>query len=175
MKIKWNEVTWYSKLLAVILFTAVAMLFFYFGIQFQEIKQNKHNQDELDKYAQSLFNESLKVPKKNENNKPIFIDNKNKLNFLCDAGKKFSLEYVQVFNSPGDGEIYIPIESTVLYLKLENEIKEALKYYKTSNGGRINQYIDEDLKFLFETNSDKAFIKQNGVTTYKNCVVRPSY
>ena len=33
MNIKFNEVTWYSKLLAVILFVAVAVLFFYFGAQ----------------------------------------------------------------------------------------------------------------------------------------------
>ena len=171
MNIKFNEVTWYSKLLAVILFIVVSVLFFCLGIQFQEIKQNKHNQDELDKYAQSLFNESLKTPEKNNKDKPIFVDNKNKLDFKCDAEKIFSLEYVQVFNSPGDGEIYIPIESTVLYLKLENGIREALNHYKTSDGGHINQYINEDSKFIFETNSDKAFIKQNGVTTYKNCVV----
>ena len=59
----------------------------------------------------------------------------------------------------------------MLYLKLENGIREALNHYKTSDGGHINQYINEDSKFIFETNSDKAFIKQNGVTTYKNCVV----
>lgn len=40
MKIIWNQVTWYSKLLAVILFVATFFLGFYFKAEFQKIKDN---------------------------------------------------------------------------------------------------------------------------------------
>jgi hypothetical protein len=38
MKINWHEVTWYSKLIAVILFVATFFLGFYFGTESQKIK-----------------------------------------------------------------------------------------------------------------------------------------
>ena len=39
MVIEWNKVTWYSKLLAVILFVGVFVIAFYFGEQYASIKQ----------------------------------------------------------------------------------------------------------------------------------------
>ncbi len=39
MSIQWNEVTWYSKLLAVILFLMVFAGGFYFGTRNEEIKE----------------------------------------------------------------------------------------------------------------------------------------
>lgn len=38
MKIEWNKVTWYSKLVAVILLLVVIALSVYFGMQFQKTK-----------------------------------------------------------------------------------------------------------------------------------------
>jgi hypothetical protein len=35
MKIEWNKVTWYSKLLAVVIFVATFYLGFYFGMIYQ--------------------------------------------------------------------------------------------------------------------------------------------
>ena len=48
---------------------------------------------------------------------------------------------------------------------------ERLSFSKVSNGGRINQYLNQDSTVLFQTDIDKAFIKQNGIVTYNNCVV----
>ena len=39
MKIKWNQVTWYSKLVAVIFFVGIYLLGFYFGIQFTQVHE----------------------------------------------------------------------------------------------------------------------------------------
>ncbi len=36
MRIEWNKVTWYSKLLALIVFTAFPLLSFYLGVQYQK-------------------------------------------------------------------------------------------------------------------------------------------
>jgi hypothetical protein len=38
MRIQWNRVTWYSKLIAVILFVAVLFLGMYIGIKIQQLK-----------------------------------------------------------------------------------------------------------------------------------------
>ena len=37
MNIEWNKVTWYSKLLAVVLFVSVFWLGFWFGVQTSEV------------------------------------------------------------------------------------------------------------------------------------------
>ncbi|OGI95425.1 hypothetical protein A2917_02590 [Candidatus Nomurabacteria bacterium RIFCSPLOWO2_01_FULL_42_17] len=110
-------------------------------------------------------------PSYTETNESIPEENSSKLNFQCDDGKKFSLEYFQVSNSPGPGEIYIPNSITGLDLKFSNGSMERLSFSKVSNGGRINQYLNQDSTVLFQTDIDKAFIKQNGIVTYNNCVV----
>lgn len=43
MKIEWNKVTWYSKLAAVILALAIFTLGFYFGKEFEKVKNIKLN------------------------------------------------------------------------------------------------------------------------------------
>lgn len=42
-EIEWNKVTWYSKLLAVILFVAVFFLGFYLGAEFGKINSMFEN------------------------------------------------------------------------------------------------------------------------------------
>jgi hypothetical protein len=37
MKIKWNEVTWYSKLIALVIFVALPFIGFYYGVQYGKI------------------------------------------------------------------------------------------------------------------------------------------
>jgi hypothetical protein len=37
MKIEWNKVTWYSKLLALALFVALPFIGFYYGVQYGKI------------------------------------------------------------------------------------------------------------------------------------------
>lgn len=46
MRIQWNKVTWYSKLIAVILFVGVLFLGMYIGIKIQQLK-------DMQGYAQS--------------------------------------------------------------------------------------------------------------------------
>jgi hypothetical protein len=111
------------------------------------------------------------APTYTEVSETISEENTNRLNFQCDAGKKFSLEYFQVSNSPGPGEIYIPNTTTGLDLKFSDGSMEHVSFSKVSNGGRVSQYLNQDSTILFETDSDKAFIKQNGNITYSNCVV----
>lgn len=40
MKIVWNKVTWYSKLIAVVLFVCTFFLGFWLGMQYQTVQQN---------------------------------------------------------------------------------------------------------------------------------------
>ena len=44
MKIQWNKVTWYSKLIAVILFFCVFILGIYIGTQIQQLKDTSNGQ-----------------------------------------------------------------------------------------------------------------------------------
>mgnify|MGYP001560749866 CR=1 FL=1 len=39
MTIEWNEVTWYSKLLALVLFVALPFIGFYFGVKYEKAKE----------------------------------------------------------------------------------------------------------------------------------------
>ena len=41
MKIVWNKVTWYSKLVAVVLFVMVLVLGIYIGQQYQQLKDSQ--------------------------------------------------------------------------------------------------------------------------------------
>jgi len=41
MKIQWNKVTWYSKLIAVVLFIAVFFLGFYLGREYEEARSGE--------------------------------------------------------------------------------------------------------------------------------------
>lgn len=56
MKIEWNKVTWYSKLLAIIVFVATFWLAFCFGVQYEKIiefkKINTQNQVEVEAVKQ---------------------------------------------------------------------------------------------------------------------------
>lgn len=62
--IEWNKVTWYSKLLALILFTTLPFIGFYFGVRYAEINatilkfqlQAKENTDLSPRYAQAPLN-----------------------------------------------------------------------------------------------------------------------
>ncbi len=37
MKIEWNKVTWYSKLIALVFFVALPFIGFYYGVQYGKI------------------------------------------------------------------------------------------------------------------------------------------
>lgn len=42
MTIQWNKVTWYSKLVAVVLFVGVFFLGFYLGREYEEVRLGEH-------------------------------------------------------------------------------------------------------------------------------------
>ena len=58
--IKWNEVTWYSKLgAAIVLFGVLPVLSFYIGTQYREAKEEKNREYQVVKYGKKDVNNKL--------------------------------------------------------------------------------------------------------------------
>ena len=186
MNIKFNEVTWYSKLLAVILFVAVAVLFFYFGAQNIIIENGLDGSSPAFYYSTSSgdpFKDGYESAVKEYDNGFAMCRSdlsfwKNEyanlhelkfpmLNFKCDTGKKFSAQYGESSYSPAPGAINIPHYELRIYFTEDNFVYLS----EISHTSDVAQYSSYDKKTFFQTEFDKAFIKQNGIITYKNCFI----
>jgi len=144
MKIEWNKVTWYSKLLAVILFVLV----FYFGFS-------------LGKEAGEIV---PIIPVQVSVVKPINI-----VSYSCDAGKTIVADFYQGENKPVvAGQMPIPTGSVAL--KLGDGRSMTLPQTISADGGR---YANKDESFVFWSKGNGAFITEGNLnnTTYNNCVV----
>ena len=152
MSIKFNEVTWYSKLGAVLLlFGFVPVFSFYVGTQYHVYSD-----------VYTVVETNVRPPRVEEVKKDI------KLDFRCDANKQFSLTYYQVDNSPGPGSIYIPETSTTVVIDFGKDVVE----YLTSNSytSRFSTYISQDKNTLLEVRDEKAVVRKNSIVTYNNCL-----
>lgn len=82
MQIKWNEVTWYSKLLALILFTTFPFIGFLFGVWYSDIQADALKfelQAEINKdHAPRYYNAPISAPTTNSQSKPIDSEVKSK-------------------------------------------------------------------------------------------------
>jgi membrane-bound inhibitor of C-type lysozyme len=144
MKIEWNRVTWYSKLLAVILFVLV----FYFGFS-------------LGKEAGEIV---PNIPVQVSVIKPI-----NTVSYSCDAGKTIVADFYQGENKPvSAGQMPIPTGSVAL--KLGDGRSITLPQTISADGGR---YANKDESFVFWSKGNGAFITEGTLNdkTYNNCVV----
>jgi len=148
MKIEWNKVTWYSKLLAVIVFVLVFWGAFSLGKEAGEI-------------------ESIPAvaPVQMPAVKPI-----NTVSYSCDASKTIVAAFYQGEAKPVvAGQMPIPTGSVAL--KLGDGRSITLPQTISADGGR---YANADESFVFWSKGNGAFITEKNLnnTTYKNCVVK---
>jgi hypothetical protein len=147
MKIEWNKVTWYSTLLAVILF----ILTFCIGF-------------DLGKYTLPI----ITIHKSIEQQpivKPINI-----VSYTCDAGKVIIAKFYQGETEPSPSPDQPPIPGGSIVLSLSDGRSITLPQTISADGER---YANSDESFVFWGKGNGAFITEgNGNdTTYKNCVV----
>jgi membrane-bound inhibitor of C-type lysozyme len=146
MKIEWNKVTWYSKLLAVILFVLV----FWGGFS-------------LGKEAGEINSVVLSVPPS------VTIQPVNTVSYSCDAGKTIVAAFYQGENKPvAAGQMPIPTGSVIL--KLSDGRSMTLPQTISADGAR---YANTNESFVFWSKGNGAFITEKTLDnmTYKNCVV----
>ena len=144
MKIEWNKVTWYSKLLAVVVFVLVFWGAFSLGKEAGE--------------TESMI-PVVPAPMA----KPI-----NTVSYSCDKGKTIVAAFYQGEEKPAvEGQMPIPTGSVVL--KLSDGRSMTLPQTISADGGR---YANVDESFIFWSKGNGAFIMEgkNSTTTYNNCV-----
>lgn len=173
MKIEFNKVTWYSKLLALIVVAGfIPALFYYLGVESQKINQTTI--DILGNNEVQMSNEILTVDNVNFSDAaPTVVlapsSNANIINLQCAENKKLSLEYFQVDHSPGPGAIYIPETRTSVSLSREGKPVEYL-LNQPSSGNSFSSYVNSDKTVTLEISNYGANLMEKGFVTYRDCV-----
>ncbi len=153
MKIEWNKVTWYSKLLAVIVFALVFWCAFSLGKEAGEVESIP-----LIIPAQTGAG-TVAVPVA----KPI-----NTVSYSCDAGKTIVAAFYEGKAEPVvAGQMPIPTGSVAL--KLGDGRSMTLPQTISADGGR---YANKDESFVFWSKGAGAFITENNPNnmTYQDCI-----
>jgi len=145
MNIEWNKVTWYSKLLAVVLF----VLTFYIGFN-------------LGKESAEVNSISVPTISQLPANKLITT-----ATYACKAGKTIVASYYESENKPvvNPGEPPIPIGSVVL--KLSDGRAMTLPQTLSADGAR---YANADESIVFWSKGNGLTFTENGKETYLGCV-----
>ena len=148
-KIVWNQVTWYSKLLAVIVFVLVFWGAFSLGKQAGEI-------------------DSIIIPV----TAPASISTPiNTVSYKCDGGKTINAKFYEgVAKAPAKPN-QMPVPTGSVALKLSDGRSMNLPQTISADGGR---YADKIEEFIFWSKGNGAFFEEGVSThtpTYENCVV----
>ena len=120
MSIKWKKVTWYSQIVAIVLFVGVFCLGIFLG---RKVGVNE------------VLGPSI-----------------NDVSFSCDAGKS----------------IHAVFYNREVHVALSGDVETFLSQTISADGGR---YANADESLVFWAKGQGAFVTENGVTTYANCVV----
>jgi membrane-bound inhibitor of C-type lysozyme len=146
MKIEWNKVTWYSKLLAVILFVAVFCVGFNLGKKSDEINS-------IITPAQPLTTTKLI----------------NTVSYSCDGSKTILAKYYESDAKPFSSPDQPPIPTGSVALALSDGRSMTLPQTISADGGR---YANSDESFIFWSKGTGAFVMEgkSSDVTYKNCV-----
>ena len=150
MKIEWNKVTWYSKLLAVILF----VLTFYIGFG-------------LGKQSNEIILTPKDVPILTTVAKPI-----NTVSYSCAGNKIISAAFYQGATKPAPSPDQPPIPGGSVVLQLSDGRSLTLPQTISADGGR---YANADESIVFWSKGDTAFITEGNPNNpiYKDCVTTP--
>lgn len=140
--------TWYSKLLAVILFVLV----FYVGFL--------------------LGKDTVSVPFEREFSQPSTVQPINTVSYTCAGGKVIIAKYYQNESIPVAKSGQPPIPGGSVSLTLGDGRSMTLLQTISADGTR---YADTDESFIFWSKGNTAFIAENDLTNktyngYNNCV-----
>ncbi len=149
MTIEYNKVTWYSKLLAVVIFVATFFIGFCFGQQYEEIQ--------LSSVAPTTYTEKEVVtPRPNQALGVRGSDVVSDVIFSCPDGKNIHATFRT---------------SQKVDLELSDGRSMTLPQVISASGAR---YANTDESFVFWNKGDGAFVEEHGTTTFKDCAMRPS-
>jgi membrane-bound inhibitor of C-type lysozyme len=141
MKISYSTVTWYSQIVAIILFVAVFFFGFYIGG-----KYNEYTAVSFPIAVKPAINASRVSLQKLVNN----------VTFFCPAGTFI----VSQFLDTASGKSFVDLE-------LSDGRALSLPQVISADGGR---YANPSGSFVFWNKGSGAFIQENGTTTYSGCV-----
>ena len=146
MKLQWNKVTWYSKLIAVLVFLGVFVWAFYLGRQYEEIA------------GMEATSTGTVVPPAQTPANLVTENIVNSVLFKCDAGKTIQAQFMQ--NTIGQGSVAI---------ELSDGRDMILPQTLSADGAR---YARQDESLIFWNKGNTAFIEEGSSTTYQNCVTK---
>ncbi len=177
MNIKWNTVTWYSKLLSVIFFIAILPVWtFYLGMKYQEAKevlqtsstQSFNENPKLDQKNEILFLRrddnilSLYVINANGSNERFIYRNNDTVNSNIVAAK-WTADNIISFAAMKNGSWRLfSINSDGTNLKLLNDSDSFMNNFVTSQESRDKNLVVED---LYDQKEYRLSYVNNGVKT----------
>lgn len=94
--------------------------------------------------------------------------NSNIIKLQCANGKGMTLEYAQVYNSPGEGAIYIPEVRTGVSVFREGKPSEHLMN-QPSFDSSFSLYVNADKTMILEISGYTANLTEKGFVTYRDC------
>lgn len=155
-------------IIGVAIFVAVLSAFFvYSSISSQE---NISNSVALQETSNSLeIDNKSNVPQESADDA---------IHLICEGNKSLKLEYVQVYSSPGPGQISIPHVGTLISLVFSDGTKsDYLKQGNSQSEGQMFEpFVNEDSTLVFkihksadETSGTTASVLKNGVAIYSRC------
>ena len=145
MNIEWNKVTWYSKLLALILFSLTFFIGFNLGKEYAEIKQE------------------------NEANQSIDIKPTNTVSYSCKGGKTISASYYEGESKIAPSPDQPPVPGGSIVLTFGDGSKMKLNQTISADGGR---YANADESFVFWDKGNNALVLENDKEkSYTGCTL----
>lgn len=148
MKIEWNKVTWYSKLIAVILFVFTFLIGFNLG-------------------KKSEYVEPIVAPAKSW----TVIQPINAVSYSCDGGKTINAKYYQGTSKASSSPNQPPVPGGSVELQLGDGRSMTLPQTMSADGAR---YANPNESFVFWSKGSGAFVTEGNLnnTTYSNCVTK---
>lgn len=151
MSIEWNRVTWYSKVLAIIVVGAVFYLGFYLGGQVQVVE------DSAPVATQSQISASSTAI----NKKPLAS-----VLYTCDANKAIYANYYDGGTPPKVEPGQPPQPTGSANVTLSDGRSMTLSQTLSADGIR---YANSDESVIFWSKGTGSFVMEAGAETFKNC------
>jgi membrane-bound inhibitor of C-type lysozyme len=144
VKVSFTTVTWYSQIVAIVLFVAVFFVGFQIGREYTVVPAV-----------------SVRIP-----SSPMFslfsaVNLVNNVTFICPAGTFIAAQFM---NSTAGTSTKGSVD-----LELSDGRTFFLPHVISADGGR---YANADQSFVFWNKGNGAFIEENGTTTYSGCVTQ---
>ncbi|HVM73765.1 MAG TPA: hypothetical protein VMU13_02740 [Candidatus Paceibacterota bacterium] len=142
--IKWNEVTWYSRLLAIILFIGVIpTLFFYIGMQYEAIEGKSTTSPTIQSTASQTLNTSQMgtIALQCANGKSIVATFQGtNVDLILSDGRKFNLSQGAVSSSyPGMSAYYADTKDTIMF---SGSIETSFTFSEIATSTFVETYAD---------------------------------